>query len=452
MHNLKVGQKIEIYIEKMASEGQGIAKYDGMTVFVEKAIAGEKVQAEVSKVKKDYAVAETIHILEASLYRVEPLCPVYNLCGGCQLQHMSYEGELIFKKNKIEDALKRIGSIEVKVNDVIGMNSPYYYRSKAQYPVATVDGKAVMGFYKERSHEIVPIKECMLQNRQAENIAMEVLEFIKEFNIQVYNENTKQGLIRHIMTRYSKSTGETMVVIVARENNLPHKDELVNRLKKYDGFAGLALNINPQDTNVVLGNKNIFLYGKSRIIESIGGLKYYISPQSFFQVNPIQTEILYSKALEFANLQGDELVIDAYCGVGTISLFLARRAKQVIGIEVVEKAVEDAKENAELNKISNTDFIAGKSEDIMKDLKNREITPDVIVVDPPRKGCDDAVLDSIIDMAPERIVYVSCNPATLARDLKKLSKKYCIKEVQPVDMFPRTSHIECVVLLKRKHS
>lgn len=452
MNSIKIGQNIELHIEKMASEGQGIAKYNGMTIFVEKAIVGETVLAKITKVKKDYAAADTMQVMKASPYRVKPLCPVYDMCGGCQLQHMSYEGELIFKKNKIEDALKRIGNIDVAVNNVIGMDEPYYYRNKAQYPIAYVDGRASMGFYKGRSHDIVPIKNCMIQNKRSEAIAKEILDFIREYNISVYNEKTKQGLIRHIMTRYSYSTGEVMVAIVAKENRLPHREELIDRLKNMDGFAGLILNVNPSDTNVVLGNTNILLYGKDRIIDEIGGLKYYISPQSFFQVNPIQTEILYSKALQFADLKEDELVIDAYCGVGTISLFLAKRAKKVIGIEVVEKAIEDAKENAKLNNISNADFIAGRSEDIMKDLKGRGVKPDVIVVDPPRKGCDSEVLQSMIDMAPERIVYISCNPATLARDLKQLKGRYNINDVQPVDMFPRTNHVESIILMTNSGS
>ncbi len=447
--DIKAGQKLQLNIEKMASEGQGIAKYDGMTVFVERAIDGETVLAEVTKVKKDYAVADTIQVLKASPFRIKPACSVYETCGGCRLQHMSYEGELRFKKSKVEDALRRIGNIDTEVNDVLGMDEPYYYRNKAEYPVAYVDGTAAMGLYKGRSHEIVPIEECMIQNKRSQVIARQILEFIREYNISVYDESTKHGLVRHIITRCSRGTGEVMAIIVATENSLPHKQQLIDRLQKTDGFVGLILNVNTEDTNVVLGNKNILLYGKDRIIDRIGGLEFYISPASFFQVNPMQTEILYSKALQFADIKGGELVIDAYCGVGTISLFLAQRAKQVIGIESVKKAVEDAKENAKLNGISNAEFIAGRSENVMKDLKNKGIKPDVIVVDPPRKGCDTTVLQAMGEMSPQSIVYISCNPATLARDLKQLSRMYSVKEVQPVDMFARTSHVETIVLMSR---
>lgn len=449
MNSIKLGQRIELNIEKMASEGQGIARYNGMTIFVEKAITGEKVIAEVTKVKRDYAVADTIDVLDVSPYRTEPLCKIYDLCGGCQLQHMNYEGELIFKKNKVIDALHRIGNIDADVKDVIGMENPYHYRNKAQYAVA-MDKEPEMGFYKGRSHEVIPIEECKIQNRQAEIIAKDILNFIKEFNISIYDEKTKKGLVKHIMTRSSGSSGEVMAVLVVKEGKLPHSDELINRLKNMHGFASLILNINPADTNVVLGDKNILLYGKDRLIDKIGGLQFYISPQSFFQVNPVQTETLYSKVHQLADLHGEELVIDAYCGVGTISLFLAQRAKRVIGIEVVKKAVLDAKENAKLNNIYNAEFVTGKSEDVMTNLKNNGITPDVVVVDPPRKGCDLEVLNSMMDMAPYRIVYVSCNPATLARDLKILSGKYNIKEIQPIDMFPRTSHVEVVCHLQKK--
>lgn len=448
MNNIEVGQELELHIEKMASKGQGIARYNGMTVFVEKAIADETVQARVTKVKKDYSVALTVRVLEKSTHRIDPLCPVSEECGGCQLQHMDYEGELAFKKGEVKDALRRLGHIDVEINDVIGMDNPCYYRNKAEYPVAYVDGKAVMGLYKVRSHDVVPIDKCMIQNEKSQVVAREILDFIRDHGISVYDERTKHGLVRHIMTRCSRR-GEVMAVVVAKEGSLPYKQELIVKLKTINGFAGLILNINPKETNVVLGDKNILLYGEDRIVDKIGDLEFYISPASFFQVNPVQTEILYSKVLKFAALQGNELVIDAYCGVGTISLFLAQRAYHVIGIEAAGKAVRDAKENARLNDISNADFIAGRSENVMEKLIKQDIKPDVIVVDPPRKGCDAAVLKSMGKMSPKRIVYVSCNPSTLARDLKQLSNMYSIKEVQPVDMFPRTAHVEIVVLLQR---
>ncbi|MGB9975945.1 23S rRNA (uracil(1939)-C(5))-methyltransferase RlmD [Thermovenabulum sp.] len=451
MSELKVGQTIEAVVENMAHEGQGISRIDGFTVFIEGAIFGERVIAEITKVTKSYAIAKVKEIINFSEYRKEPFCLYAVICGGCDLQHLSYEGQLIFKKRIVEDSLHRIGKVFPQINDTIGMENPLNYRNKAQYPVGNKNNLPVLGFFKKRSHDIVPINYCPIQSHQSNEALLAVKEWLEKYKIPIYDEIKHEGLIRHIVTRHGFRTGEVMVVIVINGEDIPHKKELIEILKKkVKGLSSVYLNVNTRKTNVILGEKNLLIYGSETITEYIGNIKFSLSPLSFFQVNPVQVKVLYDKVAEFADLKGDETVLDVYCGIGTIALYLADRAKKVIGIEVVGDAVRDARENAKTNGIKNAEFIEGEAEKIMPELAKKGIKPDVIVVDPPRKGCEKEVLSAMSKMQPGKIIYVSCNPATLARDLGILKELgYEVKIVQPVDMFPHTHHVECVALMSR---
>ncbi|MDI6605461.1 MAG: 23S rRNA (uracil(1939)-C(5))-methyltransferase RlmD [Thermoanaerobacteraceae bacterium] len=452
MQDIKAGKKYEVCIDNMAHEGQGVGRIEGVAVFVEGALTGEKIIAEIDKVSKNYVIGHVNQILDKSPDRIQPLCPYAEKCGGCSLQHLSYKGQLKYKKQKIKDDLERIGKIQAKVHETIGMEKPQRYRNKAQFPVGMVEGKTVTGFYTPRSHDIIPIESCMIQHEISDNIATIIRNWIKEYGIYVYDEKTGKGLIRHVVTRVAFKTGEVMAVIVINGKNIPCKKQLIHALKEdIKGLKSVVLNINTKRTNVIMGEKNITIYGSDNIIDYINDIKFEISPLSFFQVNPVQTEVLYGKALEYADLNRNETVIDVYCGIGTISLFAAQKASFVYGIEVIQQAVEDAKRNARINGIKNVEFISGEAEKIMPELAGKGIKADVIIMDPPRKGCNISVLEAVVKMNPEKIVYVSCNPSTLARDLKYLEdNSYKTIEVQPVDMFPFTYHVECVVNLQRK--
>lgn len=446
---LKIGSEHEILIEKMAHEGQGIGKINGMTVFVENAIIGEKCLIKIVKSKKDYAIAKIIKILEPSPYRVPPACTSTKQCGGCNLSHMSYKGQLMFKTEKVKDSLKRIGHIDTQVYDTLEMETPWHYRNKTQHPVGMQNNRTVIGFYETRTHNIVETEECLLQHPVTNEVISTVRSWIKQHDIPAYNEISHEGLIRHVVTRVGYRTGDVMVILVANGKEIPFVDSLVSMLSiNVPSLKSLVLNVNTKKTNVIMGNENLTLYGRPYIYDYIGDIKYRLSPQSFFQVNPIQVKVLYDKALEYARLTGREIVIDLYCGIGTITLFLAKRAKKVYGIEVVPQAVADARVNAKINGIDNVEFIEGTAEKIMPEMVEQGIKPDVIVVDPPRRGCDEKTLDAMVKALPDRIVYVSCNPATLARDLRYLEDRgYKTEKVQPIDMFPQTMHVECCVLM-----
>jgi len=451
---INAGQKIEIYIDGMAHEGQGVGKVNGMTVFVEGALKGEQVQARIDKTAKNYAIAHVENILTISPERIRPSCPYAGRCGGCTLQHLSYKGQLEYKTQKVKDSLERIGHIKTEVHDTIGMPQPWRYRNKAQYPVDEENGQAVMGFYEKRTHNIVPSASCMIQYEESNNAARVVKEWTERCHVPVYNEEKHSGLLRHVVTKVGIKTGEIMVILVVNGDMIPHEKELVDLLRRrIPGFKSLILNTNDRKTNVIMGGKNTVLFGTPYIHDYIGGIKFSLSPLSFFQVNPVQMEILYNKAMEYAHLSGEETVVDTYCGIGTITLFLARKACKVYGIEIVGPAVQDARNNAEINGIKNVEFIEGAAEDVMPEMVKKGIRADVIVMDPPRRGCDEKLLQAAVDMAPRTIVYVSCNPATLARDLRFLEDRgYKAREVQPVDMFPQTSHVECIVLITRAES
>jgi len=451
---LKKNSIVQLNITGMTHDGLGVGRVDGFAVFVQGAIDGEVVLAKIIKVLKSYAVARVMEYLKTSPQRTEPFCPVYKRCGGCSLQHMSYEKTLKFKRQVVIDNLTRIGGLkDVKVNETIGMANPLNYRNKAQYPIGPGKDGPVAGFFARRSHEIIYAPVCGIQHPLSDKAKDIVLEFIKTENVPVYNETTGTGLIRHVVVKTAFGTGEVMVILVATRPDIPKINKLIEKLKRdITGLESIILNVNPKWGNVILGDHNITLYGKDTIEDVLGGLTFEISPLSFYQVNPFQTEVLYNKAIEYAKLNGNEIIYDLYCGIGTITLFAARKASRAIGIEVVPEAVEAAKRNALKNNITNTEFYAGEAEKVFPKLFAEGKRADVVFVDPPRKGCDETLLKTLVEMSPSRIVYVSCNPSTLARDLKYLCSTdsgYKIQEVQPVDMFPWTEHVECVVLMSR---
>jgi 23S rRNA (uracil1939-C5)-methyltransferase len=449
---MKKNELFDLEITGMTHEGLGVGKKDGMAVFVQGAIDGETVRVKIIKTAKSYAVARVENWLQKSPARQEPFCPVYKRCGGCSLQHMTYAKQLEFKQRVVKDNLERIGGFkDIQVHPVIGMEVPMHYRNKAQYPVAMGEKGAVAGFYARRTHEIVDSGNCGIQDTASEAILNAVMEKMKEFGLSPYDENTGKGMLRHIITRVAHSTGDMMVVLVVTSEKILHLNQLLEHILKVNPkVKSIVLNLNSRRDNVILGDKVITVYGEDTLIDTLGPFQFHISPLSFYQVNPKQTVVLYEKAVEFASLTGDETVYDLYCGIGTISLFLARQAKQVIGVEVVDEAVQAARKNADLNEVENTEFHTGLAEEIVSQLYQQGKKADVVVVDPPRKGCDQVLLETMVQMQPKRIVYVSCNPSTLARDLKYLGENgYTIKEVQPVDMFPWTEHVETVVLMSR---
>ncbi len=486
---------VRLTISDIGTDGEGIGKVDGYTLFVKDAVIGDTITARVIKLKKNYGYGRLMEVIEPSKDRVEPVCPVARQCGGCQIQQMSYDAQLDFKRKLVEGNLRRIGGFpDINVLPVIGMDEPYHYRNKAQYPVGRdKDGNVVIGFYAGRTHCIIDNQDCAIGARENVKILTAIRDYINENKVSVYDENTGKGAVRHILIRKGFHTGQVMVCIVVNGESLPHEDKLVAKLTglelweneggndgspeggagdgtdmsefynknngKLDSAKGKAvpnissvmIDINRENTNVILGDRCRTLWGKDYIEDSINGITFQISPLSFYQVNPVQTEKLYGKALEFAGLTGNEVVWDMYCGIGTISLIMATRAKKVYGVEIVPAAIENAKNNARINGLDNAEFYVGKSEEIAPKLAEQGAVPDVIVVDPPRKGCDEALLNTIVKMQPERVVYVSCDSATLARDLKYLAARgYEVKTVQPVDQFCHTVHVETVVLLSWK--
>lgn len=446
-------QTYTMSITDIGTNGEGIGRIDGYTVFVEGALPEEVIKVLIVKTKKHFSYGKLLEILEPSPHRVTPACPVAAKCGGCQLQHLSYEGQLSFKTKKVKDHLERIGGFSgISVGYAKGMEEPWRYRNKAQFPVGGKTGEPEIGFYAKRSHRIIDTPVCMLQNKINDQIVKIIRAFLTEYEIPLYDETIHRGLVRHILTRIGRRTGEIMVCLVINGRKLPHCDVLVERLHEIEGMTSIVLNVNTAQTNVILGTEVHVLWGKETIRDYIGDVQFEISPLSFYQVNPLQTQVLYQTALDFAELEGNETVLDLYCGIGTISLFFAQKAKHVFGVEIVPEAIADAKRNAALNGMNNADFAVGAAEDVIPRLyEEKGITADVVVVDPPRKGCDSVLLDTIAAISPKKVVYVSCDSATLARDLAYLCPKgYTIEKVQVVDMFPHTVHVETVVLLSRK--
>lgn len=449
---VKKNDYIDVEFVDLTHEGQGVAKIDGFPVFVPGGLPGEYAQIKILNVKKNYGYGKLIEIREKSPYRVEIPKEDMHKYGGCQLHHMSYEGQLQFKQNLVEQTLTRIGKLQdVNIHPIIGMEQPFHYRNKAQVPVGERNGRLITGFYKPRTHEIIDTDESVIHMEAINDAIKIVKEICSELGVTAYNEEAHTGVLRHIMARFGRKTDELMIVLITRTEKLPHREEIVGKIvAALPNVKSIVHNVNPKRTNVILGEKTQVLWGQDVIYDYIGNVKFAISPRSFYQVNPVQTQVLYDKALAYAGLTGEEIVFDAYCGIGTISLFLAQQAKKVYGVEVVPDAINDAKKNADLNGITNVEFTVGEAETVIPNWAKEGIHADVIVVDPPRKGCDAALLKTIIEMKPKRVVYVSCNPATLARDLGILeADDYQTVEVQPVDMFPMTMHVEVVVLMSR---
>jgi 23S rRNA (uracil1939-C5)-methyltransferase len=450
-----------VNITGLGFEGEGVGRIEGLTVFVQGALPGEEVVVKIIKVAKNHAFGKLLDILKASEDRKEPICAIYKRCGGCQMQHLSYEAQLKFKFNRVKDCLERIGKLEnILIHETLGMKEPYRYRNKVQLPVGEKNGELQVGFYAARSHEIINMDNCYIQEETADQVVKVTKNWMKEYNIQPYceiqndelKESSRKGLLRHIMIRKGFKTGEVMVVLVTNEFEIPFKEEFIKAItENVIGIKSIIQNINTKATNVILGLENITLCGQEYITDYIGKYRFNISPLSFFQVNPYQTEVLYNKVLEYADLSGNEIVFDAYCGTGTISLFLSEKSKKVYGVEIISEAIENAKVNAEQNNINNAEFFVGEAETVIPELIGKGIRADVVVVDPPRKGCEKSLLEALALMAPEKIIYVSCDPGTLARDLAILDELgYKTIEVQPVDMFPQTAHVETVVKIERK--
>ena len=445
------GEVCELLVERLGSHAEGVARVDGFTVFVPGALAGERIRARIGNVKKTYATADLAEIMAASPDRVKPRCPVYDICGGCQLQHLSYEAQLREKQRQVEDAVRHIGKIDsAEIFPTIGAE-PWEYRNKMQFPVGKNRGKIAVGCFSEGSHTIVDTEACYIQRQTNNEIMNAMREAVRRFGIPVYDEDRHTGVLRHVMGRVS-ANGDAMAVLVTAKKDLPQAKAIVKFLReRVPELVSVQQNIQSYHNNVVLGRDTKLLWGKAAIQDTIGPLSFHISPRSFFQVNTAQTKVLYEKALEFAGLRGGETVIDAYCGTGTITLFLARKASKAYGVEVIPAAIADAKKNARANHIRNVEFIVGDSARVIPRLCRNGVHPDVIVTDPPRAGCTPVVLETFVQMHPSRIVYVSCNPATLARDLALLDTLgYCAKKIQPVDMFPMTRHVETVNLILPK--
>ncbi|WP_019913621.1 23S rRNA (uracil(1939)-C(5))-methyltransferase RlmD [Paenibacillus sp. HW567] len=491
--DLPVNKNDEVMLDivGMTHEGEGVGRVEGFTLFVSGALPGEKVRAKVLKTKKQYGYAKLLELVQASSARIAPPCPIYSQCGGCQLQHMDYAAQLAWKRQLVVDNLQRIGKLQIAETDsslakavrdgdsaertdgevlsgraalagpeasrtggivvrpTLGMDEPWRYRNKAQVPIGVTEGGLVGGFYSRGSHRIVDMETCLIQHEHNDSVVAAVKRIGRELGISAYNEETGRGLLRHVVVKKAFRTGEMMLVLVTNGRDIPHQDAWIGSIREQlPQVASICQNVNTQRTNVIFGSETRVLWGRDVIYDYIGDVQFAISARSFYQVNPAQTEVLYGKTVEYAGLTGNETVIDAYCGIGTISLFLAQHAAKVYGVEIVPEAIEDARGNARLNNMNNVVFEVGASEDVIPNWKEQGVTPDVIVVDPPRKGCDPRLLDTILAMKPERVVYVSCNPSTLTRDLRVLEDGgYMTVEVTPVDMFPHTVHVESVAVL-----
>ena len=434
-------------------EGEGIAKIDGFTVFIPNAIKGEKIKILIVKVLSSHAFGKIIEIIEKSEYRVDEECTTYKRCGGCNLRHIDYEETLNMKQRAVQNLVNKSLKNKVEVKPTWGMGNPYHYRNKLQYPIGVdKNGNATVGVFANRTHEIIPVENCLIQESQANRIAKDLIELINKYNISVYDEASQKGLVRHVVIKTGFRSHEVMVILVINGDKLPFEKEIAKQLQeKYEEIKSIVVNTNKKNTNVILGEKNINILGDGYIKDYLGEYCFKISPLSFYQVNPVQAEALYNIAIENAEITTNDVVFDLYCGIGTISLFAAKHAKKVYGIEIVEQAIEDAKENAKMNDIQNAEFIAGDTEVLLTDLiENKKIIPDVVIVDPPRRGLDNTTINNILKIKPKRVAYVSCNPATLVRDLSLVEEKYEIKMIQPVDMFPFTSHCEVVTILNLK--
>jgi len=444
---MKVFDVVDVTCTDLNHEGLGVCKLDGFPIFVPFILVGEEGKIEIIKLNKNYGQGRLIKLTKQSKNRVKPICPIFGVCGGCDLMHLNYEEQLKFKLKSANETLKRIGKVNFEVKKIVGMENPYYYRNKVQIQYQNKNGKVICGFYKKNTHEVVEFAECFIQPNQATDIARFIRNLANEYKITAYDEKTKKGILRHVLIRNTVNN-EYMVVIVTNEDKLPHEQEIIEKIKnRYPNVKSIIQNINNKDTNVILGDKAKLLYGSETLLENLMGLNFYLSYKSFFQTNHIQTEKMYAKVLEYVSPKTNEVIVDGYCGVGTITLMLSQYVKEIYGIEIVAEAINDAKKNALLNGIKNATFIVGKTEEEI--LKFKDVQIDTIVVDPPRKGCDKKLLEVILEMPIKKIVYVSCDIATLARDLNILEEKYAIQDITLFDMFPQSAHIESVVLLSR---
>lgn len=434
-------------------EGQGIVKLeDGMTYFVKGMLVGEIGKLKVIKQLKNYGIARLIELYDPSIYRTEPRCPIYKQCGGCHLQHLSLEGQQLFKQKRVQDVMTRIAKVDCDVQPVLMPKNPWFYRNKVQMPVGYVKDQLEVGFYKLHSNDIIPMEKCYIQNEASNKLVHRVKELMKEYDIEPYDKITHKGMVRHILTKYGFKTNELMLVLITSQEKFKYRQELVDTLtQEFSNLKTIIQNINTRKDNVILGDKENIWYGKGYIQDILNGLKFNISSKSFYQINPAQVEVLYQKAIEMADIQKDDIVIDAYCGIGTISLSMARYAKKVIGVEIVEQAIEDAKMNAEINNIDNVEFLVDDAGHYMVELAKKGENIDIVMVDPPRKGCSKEFLEAVNQLNPKKLVYISCDPSTQARDIEILSHwGYKVLRCQPVDLFSHTYHIENIVLLSKK--
>lgn len=451
--NIQKNQEYTVEIIDNGYEGEGIAKIDNFTIFIQGAIKGEKVKILIVKVLSSHAFGKILEIIDKSEKRQDADCSTYKRCGGCNLRHIKYEETLKMKQNAVQSLVNKTLKNKIIVQETVGMENPLHYRNKAQYPLGiNKDGEPVIGVFASRTHEVIPMEKCLIQNSQSEEIAKYVLEFIKQNNISIYNEKTGKGLFRHIVIKVGIKTNQIMCVLVVNGKSIPKETQLINELiRNFPQIKTIVKNINMKNTNVILGQENINIYGDGYIEDKLGEYIFKISPLSFYQVNPIQAEKLYNLGVEMAQISKEDTVFDLYCGIGTISLFMAKYAKKVYGIEIIKEAVDAANENAKVNGVTNTEFYAGDVEVVLDDLINKQgITADIVMFDPPRKGLDKNSINNILKIKPKKIVYISCNPATLIRDLAEFEETYEIRTIVPVDMFPWTSNVECVALMNRK--
>ena len=451
--NIQKNQEYIVEIVDNGFEGEGIAKIDNFTIFIPGAIKGEKVKILIVKVLSSHAFGKILEIIKKSEYRQDVDCSTYKRCGGCNLRHVKYKETLKMKQNAVQSLVNKTLKNKIQVQATIGMENPFHYRNKAQYPIGiNKEGQPIIGVFANRTHEVIPIEKCYIQNPKSEEIAKFILNFIKEHNISIYNESTRQGLFRHIVIKIGIKTNEIMCILVINGKTIPKEKELIEEiLKKFSNVKTIVKNINTKNTNVILGQENINIYGDGYIQDILGEYTFKISPLSFYQVNPIQAEKLYELGVKMAQITKNDIVFDLYCGIGTISIFMAKYAKKVYGVEIVEEAVKDAKENAKINNVTNTEFYAGDVEKVLDDLINQKgIIPDIVMFDPPRKGLDKKSISNILKIKPKKVVYISCNPATLIRDLADFEEYYDVNTIIPVDMFPYTSHVEVCALLELK--
>lgn len=447
-NDIRIGNVIDL-----THEGHGVVKIDRYPIFIPNVLINEEIKYKVIKVKKNFAIGKLLEVNKASHHRVDPPCVYYWKCGGCQLQHMSYEAQLAMKKEQVVNLFHRKGQFtDTVINDTIGMDNPWRYRNKSQVPIGQNKmNHKIMGYYRQRSHDIIDMDSCLIQDKQHQDIMNHVKKWINEYHISIYNERTKKGVLRHLVIRTGHYTDEIMVIFVTNGSKFKHANMLVEQLKQaFPNITSIKQNINNSHSNVIMGQQSVTLYGKDKIVDQLSDITFKISDQSFYQINSSQTEKLYQKAIDYAQLDGQEIVLDTYCGIGTIGLYMAPVAKHVYGVEVVPSAIKDARQNALVNDLHNTTFVCGKAEDVIMDWQREGIQPDVVMVDPPRKGCEAQFIQTLLDLNPERIVYISCNPSTQQRDAHMLATQYDLKEITPVDMFPQTTHIETVALFKKK--